>query len=138
MISRTVIRNSDVGSVRDAQRPINDAFRRLDEALQALPRRLQTWIRLTMPIGSAGQLIRAPEFPVSAVLVLSAVVTNSAGSAISAAPWLNVEPVEGSTAQLKITNAYGLPTSGVVDVLVEFVENMAAEWPRTNVTGGSP
>lgn len=134
-IPRSVIRN-DEKSIADARRPLNEAFRSLSDEIRAIPRRAQAWVRITMPVGSAGQLIRAPDFPVAAVLVLAAVNAGSATSAVSGAPWLTVEPIEGNDAQLRINSTYGILTSGVIDLLVEFVENIAPPWARSNVTGG--
>lgn len=138
MTSRTVLRNNDLASLRDAQRPINEAFRDVTDAVKAMPRRSQAWVRFTMPLASAGVFIRCPNYPIASVQVLSAVNTASSTSAISGAPWIAVEPVEGSTAQLRVNAVYGLLASGVIDVLCEFVENVAPAWPKSNVTGGQP
>lgn len=137
-MSRTVLRQDDLGSVKEAQRPLNEAFRDLDDSIRTTPRRLQAWLRFDMPIPSGGQMVRAPQYPIAGVHVLSASNASSSTSPYTAAPWLAFEPVDGAVGQLRITSAYGILASGVVDVLVEFVEDMTGGWPRTNVTGGTP
>jgi len=135
---RTVLRQDDLQSTKDTQRPLNEAFRGVDDELRSLPRRDQAWLRFTMPIGSAGQLVRAPRYPVAGMCVLSASNASNSTSPYTAAPWLAFEPVDGDVGQLRVTSAYGLLTTGVVDVLVEFVEDTTGGWARTNVTGGQP
>lgn len=138
MTPRTVLRNDDLTSLRSAQRPLNEAFRSLSDTVSSLPRRNQAWVRFTMPLPSAGAFIRCPDYPIAAVVVLSAVHTSSSTPAITGAPWLAVEPVDGGSAQLRVIAAHGLTASGVIDVLCEFVENVAPEWAKPNVTGGQP
>ena len=58
--------------------------------------------------------------------------------ALDGAPWLSIEPVEGNADTGRILSAFGLPLTGTFDVLVEFVENVTEQWPRTDVTGGVP
>lgn len=135
---RTVLRQDDLQSTKDTQRPLNEAFRGLSDDLANLPRREQAWLRFTMPIGSSGQLVRAPSYPIAGMCVLSASNAVSSTSPYTAAPWLAFEPVDGDVGQLRVTAAYGLLATGVVDVLVEFVEDTTGGWARTNVTGGQP
>lgn len=138
--SRTTLRNDDVKTVAGVARPVNDAVRTLAVQFAQLPRREQAWLRFTLdkdtPI--AGQTVRGPAYSVAAFVVLAAQYIDSSVSAITAAPWLNVTPAEGIPQTYRVENAFGLPTSGTFDVLVEFVENVAAQWPRTDVTGGTP
>jgi hypothetical protein len=137
MTSRTPIRNDDAKSMKDSQRPINETVRDLSFQLDEMPRREQAWLRFTcVDLGVAGQVIRAP-YAVAAIVVLAVQLTAAAGTTLSAAPWLSVEPVDGDPNTVRITNAFGLPTSGTFDVLVEFVENTTPRWLRTDVTGGA-
>jgi hypothetical protein len=137
MTSRTPIRNDDAKSAKDSQRPINETVRDLSFQLDEMPRREQAWLRFTcVAPGVAGQEIRAP-YAVAAIVVLAVQLTAAAAAPLSAAPWLSVEPVDGDPNTARITNAFGLPTSGTFDVLVEFVENVTPRWLRTDVTGGA-
>lgn len=145
MTSRTPIRNDDAKSARDSQRPINESVRDLSVRMDEMPRREQVWVRFSTalePVGEGfvssiiGQKIRAP-YAVAAVVVLAVQLADSSAAPLTAAPWLAVEPVDGEPNTARITNAYGLPQTGVFDCLVEFVENMTAVWPRTDVTGGA-
>lgn len=135
---RTVLRQDDLQSTKDTQRPLNEAFRSVDDEFRSLPRRTQAWLRFTMPIGATGELVRAPPYPIAGLCVLAASNASSATNPYTAAPWLSFEPVDGDAGQLRITSAYGLLATGVVDVLVEFVEDKTDGWSRTNVTGGQP
>lgn len=141
MTSRTPIRNDDAKSAKDSQRPINETVRDLSFRVDELARREQVWVRFTCVENDGvstliGQEIRAP-YAVAAVIVLAVQMVDSALPPLSAAPWLSVEPVDGDPNTARITNAYGVPQTGTFDCLVEFVENMTATWPRTDVTGGT-
>ena len=143
MTSRTPLRNDDVQRTQDAQRPVNESIRDLVVTLDSMPRRQQAWLRFTAEETGGisnliGQLIRGPGYAVGAAVVLAAKFADSSASALSAAPWLSVEVVDGETGMMRITDAYGLPVEGTFDVLVEFVENMTPEWTRSDVTEGRP
>jgi hypothetical protein len=142
MTSRTPIRNDDAKSAKDSQRPINETVRDLSFRVDELARREQVWVRFTCVEADSissliGQTIRAP-YAVAAIVVLAVQMTGAAATTLTAAPWLSIEPVDGDPNTARITNAYGVPQSGTFDCLVEFVENMTATWPRTDVTGGAP
>jgi hypothetical protein len=138
MTSRTPLRNDDVRQARDTQRPVNESVRDLSIRIDSLPRREQAWLRFTADTNLPGTVITGPGYSVACVLVLAARFTSSSGTALSAAPWLSVEPVDGQPGAVRLLAAYGLPISGTFDVLVEFVENMTAAWPQTDVTAGAP
>lgn len=135
-MNRTPLRNDDLLALKDIQRPLNEALRELDSALLALPRRRQAWLRFTMPIPAGGVLISSPDFPLAAILVLNVVNSSSSTSPISASPWLSIEPVDGQPDAWRVRAAYGILTSGVVDVLAEFVEDMTGGQSRSNPAGG--
>lgn len=142
MTSRTPLRNNDVQRTQDAQRPLNENIRDLAMRFDALPRRSQTWLRFSLSTNDGvssiiGERIVCP-YATAAVVVLAVVVADSSATPLSAAPWLSVEPVDGSPNTMRVLTSYGIPTSGVVDLLVEFVENVTARWPRNDVTGGEP
>lgn len=138
MTSRTPLRNDDVQKSQDTQRPINEAVRDLSFRMDEQPRREQAWLRFSCAGGTGivGQKIRAP-YAVGAVGVLAVQMTAGTLTPLTAAPWLSAEPVDGEPNTVRIANAFGFPVTGTFDVLVEFVENMTAEWPRTDVTGGA-
>lgn len=141
MTSRTPLRNDDVQRTQDAQRPVNESVRDLAVALDSMPRREQSWLRFTTEESGGvsniiGQLIKGPGYSVAAAVVLAAKFADSSGSALSAAPWLSVEVVDGEPGMMRITDAYGLPVEGTFEVLVEFVENMTPEWTRSDVSEG--
>lgn len=137
-MNRTVLRNDDLQKLEDIQRPLNEALRGIDMSLKSLPRREQAWLRFTMPIPTAGQLVKTPSYPLAAIVVLNAINASSSTSATSSTPWLAIEPVDGRTDTWRVTAAYGLLTSGVIDVLAEFVEDMTGGQNRSNPTGGQP
>lgn len=136
-MSRTVLRNDDLGSVKATQRPLNEAFREVSAQFDSLPQRHQAWVRFT-PGTIASFDVRAPEFPLAAVLLLQAIRTDTGTSAFTAAPWVDWVPVDGSSATVRILTLYGVATSVTVDLLLEFVEDVTGGQNRSNPTGGVP
>jgi len=135
-MNRNVLRGEAAQAVGKAERPLGDAFQSISTELMALPRRQQAWVRFdAFPL--AGQLLVTP-YSCAAVLVLSALSIGIAGSGITAAPWLSIEPADGIPNAVRIVATYGLPTSGPFDALLEYVEDTSPVWSRSNVTGGQP
>jgi hypothetical protein len=126
---RTPIRNDDVSDPKGLQRPINEAIRSIATQLDALPRRDQVWLQVTLP--AAGQVIRAPEYQYSGVLVLAALDASTGITAVTGAPWISVTQGQTDAQQFaRIDALYGVATSGVIDLLVEFVEDLTPRRAR--------
>jgi hypothetical protein len=129
---RTPLRNDDLGSVRDAQRPLNEALRAVSERLASLPRRQQAWVFFST---TTDAILRTPEYPIAGVLILQVALATGQGAGISAAPWLSWEYVDGQPNTLKVTAAYGTPLDPFF-ALLEFVEDLTGGLDRNNATGG--
>ena len=142
MTSRTPLRNDDVQRSQDTQRPVNETVRDLSGQFARLPRRQQAWLRMTAAKtgGStlAGQFIKGPGYSIATVALLAVQDAFTANSVLTAAPWFVVEPVDGAPDTVRIVDAFGFPDDGTFDVLAEFVENVAPQWLRSDVTGGTP
>ena len=138
MTGRTVLRGDDISSPQTMQRPLNERLR--GDALDAASaqRREQSWLRFdSFPL--AGQNIRGPGYSIACLHVLRGRLVGTGTSPFNLAPFLDVVPAEGNTADLRILAAFGIvETSGPLDLLVEFIEDMTDGLPRTNVTGGVP
>lgn len=142
-MTRTTLRNDDITSARESQRPLNESLRGISIRLDSMPRREQAWVRFTVSENDGistivGEKITGPGYSLAAVVVLAVQLVDSPAAPLTAAPWLSIEPVEGNADTGRILSAFGLPLTGTFDVLVEFVENVTEQWPRTDVTGGVP